>query len=491
MHIAIFQLKKYATFIKKLSVILCCVSLTSYFSISLANNSFNLPDLGSTANNRLSTDLSNKVGAAFIRQARAHQEFIEDPLLLNYLNTLGNKLVKALPDNSQQFTFHLVNDPTLNAYAVPGGHVVIHTGLILRTKNEQQLAATLAHEIAHVTQNHTARGIENSRYDSAITIASILLAIAVGSGDGAQAAIMAGQGGIAQRNLGYSRSFESEADNEAIKTLSNAGFDPNAMTNFLHIMNAEQRFARNNPLKFLLTHPLTEDRIVRADLRARAYKSSPKKSHSQLDFMNFKSAIQVEFHDQSKQFIKTLKPNDENTFFKLGIALSKEGLYKKSQETLNKALALNSKNLMYQVSLAELLSKQNKFNEAINVYDSIKLNRQSDHQQVILYHANTLILAKENRQAIDLLEAHIEKSPENPLAHILLARAYGELNLLLESYSARAEYHYLRGNLNFAIKQLDNALRYTDNEFIKQDLENKKKRFRRELSETKASLKKL
>jgi len=92
-----------------------------------------------------------------------------------------------------------------------------------------------------------------------------------GSGDAAQAAIMAGQGGISQRHLSYSRGFESEADNEAIKILSNAGFNPNALTDFLHIMNAEQRFARTNPPKFLLTHPLTEDRIVQARLRARAY----------------------------------------------------------------------------------------------------------------------------------------------------------------------------------------------------------------------------
>jgi len=108
-----------------------CIALTGYFSASLANNSFNLPDLGSTANNRLSSDLSSKIGKAYIRQARSQQDFIEDPLLLAYLNKLGNKLVRAIPNNSQEFTFHLVNDPTLNAYAVPGGHVVIHTGLTL------------------------------------------------------------------------------------------------------------------------------------------------------------------------------------------------------------------------------------------------------------------------------------------------------------------------------------------------------------------------
>jgi len=477
---------------------LLAATLSSQLSSSLANNSaFNLPDLGSSANNTISNDLSEKIGKAYIRQARAQQEFIEDPILLSYINTLGNKLVKTLPNNTQRFHFHIVKDAKLNAFAIPGGHIVVNTGLIKRCKTEQQLAATLAHEIAHITQNHAARGIESSRYDSAITIASILLAVATGNAGGAQAAIMAGQGTIAQRHLGYSRNFESEADNEAIKTLFNAGMNPDALTDFLDIMNQEQRFSKTNLPPFLLTHPLTDDRIVQANLRARSYITATDKDNSSPDFLNFKSMIEIEFHGQANSVLKqwekhhrNTSKHSENELFEYGLALSKTNQYIKAADILSDLSSNNPNKLTYKVAYAELLNKQNQFPSAIAIYNSINKSGET-HPLVSLYHANTLILSKQNQQAIYLLERRIENNPNNPLAHILLARAYGELGLLLESYQARSQYHYLRGNFRFAIKQLDNALNQTNNEFIKADLENQKKRLRRELSETEASLNKL
>lgn len=460
-----------------------------------ASASFNLPDLGSSASNRISPQLAEQIGAAYIRQARAQQKFIEDPLLLNYLNTLGQKLVQSLDSNSQKFTFHLIEDDSLNAFAIPGGHIVIHTGLVQYCENEQQLAATLAHEIAHITQNHTARGIENSRYDSAITLASILLAAAAGSGEAAQAAIIAGQGSIAQRQLSYSRDFEVEADNEAIKTLYRAGYNPQALPDFLNIMNRQQQLDRRNPPKFLLTHPLTNDRIVQTGLRAKSYTYVEQNKVEELNFKNFKAIIEVQHHNRANSIIRRHQTQGNNLnqtdSFRLGLAYSKENKFNLADQQLRSLVEQYPNNLMYQVALAELESKRGRYQQATQIYDSIKLKSPHLHQDVALYHASTLITSRQNDQAIKILENHINRSPENPLAHILLARAYGELGLLLESYTARAEYHYLRGNLNFAIKQLDNAMRYTNNNFIKQDLRQKKSRFQRELRESEAALKKL
>jgi len=379
-----------------LTKLIFAATLSSQLSSSLANsNAFNLPDLGSSANNTISNDLSEKIGKAYIRQARAQQEFIEDPILLNYINTLGNKLVKTLPNNTQQFHFHIVKDAKLNAFAIPGGHIVVNTGLIKRCKTEQQLAATLAHEIAHITQNHAARGIESSRYDSAITIASILLAVATGSAGGAQAAIMAGQGTIAQRHLGYSRSFESEADNEAIKTLFNAGLNPNALTDFLDIMNQEQRFSKTNLPPFLLTHPLTDDRIVQANLRARSYITATDKDDSSLDFLNFKSMIEIEFHGQANRILKQQEKRQinnsnspdkpENELFEYGLALSKTNQYIKAADVLSELSSNNPNKLTYKVAYAELLNKQNDFSSAIAIYDSINKNDET-HPLASLYH---------------------------------------------------------------------------------------------------------
>ena len=459
---------------------------------------YNLPDLGSSAKNILPSKLARKVGAAYIRQARSQMEFVDDPLLLNYLNTLGNKLATVATANypeHQDFTFYLVNDPSINAFAIPGGHIVIHTGLILNSKNEQHLAATLAHEIAHITQNHTARSLEKSRYNSAISIASILLAAASRSTEAAQAAIIASQGGLLQQQLAYTRGFEREADNSAVRILYQAGYDPNALTDFLKILNKKQSLSGSKPPAFLLTHPLTNERISETNQRARAYPVPAIDPESEFAFENFKAVIEVEFHAKPATIIKrhTIKKDTltASDHLQLGLALIKKNQFSKAQSHLNSALQQYPDNLFFQIAMTDLAVAQQDYQLANQQFERIKNNDPENYPLIAAYHANALIISRQNEKALVVLKQIADNNPNEPLIHILLARTYGELELLSNSYQERAQYHYLRGNYAFAIKQLDNALPYTDNPYQKRKILSKKESFRNEMLATEAALKKL
>jgi predicted Zn-dependent protease len=481
----------------KHAIIISFCSLTLLTSQILSATS-NLPDLGSTADNILSPSLAKKIGAAYIRQARSQMNFIDDPLLLHYLNELGNKLVVAATANQtekQEFTFHLVDDSTINAFAVPGGHIVIHSGLIINSKNEQQLAATLAHEIAHITQNHSARSIENSRYNSAIAIASLLLAAASQSAEAAQAAIIATQGSIIQKQLSYSRDFEREADNNAVRTLYKAGFNPGALTEFLQILNKKQNLSGANPPEFLLTHPLTNQRISETDQRARAYPKKEIDPQEELAFKDFQALIEAEYHTKPTAIVKHYQFNtgklSSSDHFKYGLALIKTNKLNQAEKHLQRALKQHPENLSYQVGITELeIARKNHF-KADQIFKKIKSDYPESYPMVAIYHANTLITSKHNEQALSILKVAAANNPNEPLIRILLARAYGELELLANSYVERAQYHYLRGSYDFAIKQLENALPYTSNSYQKRKIESKKESFQNEKLETEAALKKL
>lgn len=458
----------------------------------------NLPDLGSTAGNVLPPHIANKVGTAFVRQARSQMKFINDPLLLNYLNTLGNKLVKAaVPGTAfenQKFQFHLIENPVSNAFAVPGGQIFIHTGLVFDSKTEAELAGILAHEIAHITENHSARGIENSKYDGAIALASILLAAASGSSEAAQAAITLSQGGLIQRRLNFSRGFEREADNLAVITMNKAGYDPLALVSFLRTIDRKQNFAGSSPPAFLLTHPLTDERIVETESRARSYPAHPQESSA--DFNNFKATIIAKHHSSPAKVASFYRLNrnalqKSSNHFEYGLALTKLKKFNEARQQLDLALQGSPNNLNYLIAQNELDIAQKKHSAAIHRFEQLKKERPNDYNKVELYHAYTLITAKTNELAIPILNNAIRRSPKDPDARILLSRAYGELGQLYNSYKARATYHYLLGNYGFAIKQLDNAAPLAPNEYEKKNLRTTKAKYLEEKRKTERALKKL
>lgn len=239
-----------------------------------AQDDSRLPDLGSSANALISPQEAQDYGAAMLRQMRALDMVVDDPLLDDYINDLGFRLVAACAKPRDHFEFFVVKDETINAFAMPGGYVGVNSGLIAITRNENELAGVMAHEIGHITQNHLQRAFEDSKKDAPLMALVLLGAIAAGAagrsaGDAPIAVLAGGQGLLAQKEINFTRKDEAEADRAGIKTLANAGFDPDAMAAFFqHMEDVMSTGAGDGVPSFLQDHPVTSDRI--ADAKARA-----------------------------------------------------------------------------------------------------------------------------------------------------------------------------------------------------------------------------
>ncbi len=208
----------------------------------------NLPSLGTVAGADLSLQDERDIGEAFMKEIRADKDYLADPEITDYLNRLGWRLVTAGPVPPFHFFFFPMRDRTLNAFAMPGGFVAVHTGLITAAQTESELAGVMGHEIGHVAQRHIARMINEGSDSLAITLGSILLAVlaakAGGSsgGDAAVAIAMGTQGALLQKQLKFSRDAEREADRTGFSRLVNAGFDPKGMEDFFNRLAKENRY---------------------------------------------------------------------------------------------------------------------------------------------------------------------------------------------------------------------------------------------------------
>lgn len=246
-----------------------------------------LPDLGSSALAVLSPHEASQYGAQMLHQMRAMKMVLDDPLVNDYLNDVGYRLVAHSDNPRQKFTFFVVNTPEINAFAAPGGYIGVNAGLIDLTRSESELAAVMAHEIGHITQHHLERAFEASKKDAPLMALVLLGAIAAGAadsghgygygyngygqsgGDAAMGVLAAGMGLIQQRQINFTRKDEIEADRNGIQTLAAAGYDASAMAGFFQRMENALGGAGDNVPALLQTHPVTLNRIADAKSRAR------------------------------------------------------------------------------------------------------------------------------------------------------------------------------------------------------------------------------
>lgn len=276
-----------AMLIQRLATGLLSASLALASGAAGAQDHVRLPDLGSSAQAVLSPHEASQYGAQMLHQMRAMNMVLDDPLVNDYLNDVGYRLVARSDAPTQKFTFFVVNTPVINAFAAPGGYIGVNAGLIDLTRSESELAAVMAHEIGHITQHHLERAFEASKKDAPLMALVLLGAIAAGAadsshgqpygyrgysnsgGDAAMGVLAAGMGLIQQRQINFTRKDEIEADRIGIQTLAAAGYDSLAMASFFQRMESALGGGGDVPA-LLQTHPVTLNRIADAKSRARA-----------------------------------------------------------------------------------------------------------------------------------------------------------------------------------------------------------------------------
>ncbi|MDO6461077.1 M48 family metalloprotease [Granulosicoccaceae sp. 1_MG-2023] len=264
------------TFALKQGMLLCTALLLVL--LSAGTYAARLPDMGEPVDQTLSPADEAEIGRNFWRQANAALPVLRDPELEEYLQSLGERLVAGARSQSYEFRFFLINDPSINAFAVPGGYIGVNTGLIDAFAEEHLLAGVLAHEIAHVTQRHHARAYEAAGTSGLTTAAAILAAIIVGqnSPEAGSAALATGMAVSQQNQINYTRANEYEADRIGIDILASAGFDPAGMAGAFDILNRRNAISRSGStlqLEYLQTHPLSSNRVAEARNRAAALRT--------------------------------------------------------------------------------------------------------------------------------------------------------------------------------------------------------------------------
>jgi predicted Zn-dependent protease len=449
-----------------------------------------LPDLGSSSATIISAREEQMVGDDFIRRSQQHLDFVNDPELLIYINEVGNRVAEASNHPEQSFNFYLIDDNSLNAFAVPGGHIAVHTGLLLEAENEDQLASVLSHEVAHVTQHHIARGMEKSKGNMITTLASVLAAAALG-GQAATAALIYANASAMEKRLTYSREFEREADSIGIRTLYAAGYSPDEMSGFFRALQRWSRIKESGAPEFLRSHPLTVSRISESAARTENYPDVPLADQTNFKYASAKiramyaKNIPSELAQIEAEIEETENAPPADLRFSYALILMRANKYDQARSEIAELIYQFPDHVGYKLAQSDIELEAQNYDLGLAQLAEIRENLSEEwshyEQTVDMYYANSLVLTEHFSEAIPVLRKSIRRTPDEPLFHILLARAYGESGNNFKAYQSRGEYHYLSGNLGFAQAQFREAATlatsYYDKASIQARLEDIRRQF--------------
>lgn len=454
-----------------------------------------LPELGDASQAVISPAQERKLGEATMRQVHSSGGYLDDPEVEAYLNNLGHRLVLATSASKQDFQFFAINDPGINAFALPGGFVAVHTGMILLTQNESELASVLAHEISHVTQHHIARLIAGEQKNMLTTLAAMAIAVLAARShpDAASAAIMGAQAASIQYQLDFSRDNEREADRIGFQVLDKAGFDTRAMATMFERLQRSTRVYENNAPNYLRTHPVTSERIADATNRAetRPYHQVP----DSRDF-HFVRALLKSYQGTARDAITDFETNlaerkfNDESATRYGLVASL--LRDKQMPRAMKELALLEKTAaphpMIEAMAGQVLFQAGQRDAAIKRYQTA-LQRYPNHMQLVYDYPDALIETGQHAAAVQYIEGQLLRLPNDGRLHQLAAKSYAVLGKKMQQHAHQGEYYVQLGNLRGAIEQFELAIKAGDGNFyqistaesrlrgLKQDLTDQGKEF--------------
>ena len=428
-----------------------------------------LPDLGEVSRSDLPPYMERRIGESIMRDIRLREPaYIDDVEIAAYLNALGVRLSAAMPEAGQSFEFFALRDATLNAFALPGGVIGVHSGLILAAQSESELAGVLSHEIAHVTQKHLARlmGKQNQAQVAQWLAMAVAILAARSNSDVSQAAIVAGTAAGVQTMLNYSRDFEREADRIGIQTLERAGFDVRGMASFFERMQKFGRLYENNAPGYLRTHPLTSDmenRILQAQYRQVA---------DSIDFQLVRAklrATQGDLRDALTEFETQLRErkylSEAAARYGLALVQMRARNYPAVERELAELRRLKASSPMLDTLAADVKKAQGDLEGALKLYREARIRH--PRNKALLYGQIDALLAQNQPQAaLKTATDELQLTPSDAALHGLQAKCYAALGKRLQQHRAQAELYVLNGQLVAAIQQLELAQKAGDGDFF-------------------------
>ncbi len=425
-----------------------------------------LPDLGASADNVLSPAAEQRLGRAFMSSVRASEIVINDPYLSSYIRQLGHQLASNSDAAGRHFEFFMIDSASINAFAGPYGYIGINSGLILSTQSEGELASVLAHEIAHVSQNHLMRAFDTASQMGLATAAMILAAIilgAAGSPDASIAAIAGAQANMVQQQINFTRSNEKEADHVGMQILSKSQFDPRDMPSFFSRLTKANRIYESGAPEILRTHPVTTNRIADAMGRADQY---PYRQHqSKLTYHFVRAALKAKSFRQPEEAVSHFKAvlkdgryrSQDGVRYGYAIALTRNRNYAEAEELLSALKSKHPNNVGIIIAQADLQHQQQQYDAALAIL-ATGLQQNPDNYPLKFNYTEVLLASGKAEQALAEMASLISWHPTDPPLRKLYSQVAKKAGARITAREQLSEYYYLMGDIEPAIQQLRLAL---------------------------------
>ena len=445
----------------------CVAAALAMLGSSVALAQVQLPSLGDRISGVFSLDEEYRMGRDFLRAVRRSSPTLSDPLLNEYLVNFTHNLALHSELQDYRLAFVIIDSPALNAFAAPGGIIGVNGGLFLNSHTEGEFASVMAHELAHVSQRHFARSVEDAQRRRIPELATLLASIVVMAGSNAntgQAAIMAAQGRAIENQLRFSRNNEAEADRVGLRNLYNAGYNPNDMPALFERLMDMNRYGRRPP-EFLLSHPVTESRI--SDSKSRADRYPARTVTPNLEYHLMRARVQVYYEadkqvaaEQFRLSLENSKTDQENDANRYGLALAymESKQFALAHQTLEPLLNKEPNRITYVVTKADFHTKENEPALAQTVLERHLQINPSNHP-LTMAQVDALIAARNYSAAVQMLERHAVSRPEDHNLWYLIAETQGMAGDISKVHQARAEYFILTGDFRSAREQLNYAIR--------------------------------
>ena len=435
-----------------------------------------LPDLGDVSSATLSDQQERTIGNRIMREVRIDPAYFDDPDVSEYINALGARLLAAADGPRRDIDFFVVNDESINAFALVGGHIGVHTGLVMLTQNESELAGVMAHEIAHILQRHQARvlhGQSRGQWASIAALALALIASRSNSSQGGQITEAAVAGAAAmqiQNQIDYTREHEREADRVGLTLLERAGFDSRGMASFF------ERLMRSNRLNefkgtpsYLRTHPLTTERI--ADIQDRLEHVPTKMVPDTFDYRLARAKIRAASASPSEAvaLFRTMLADQtvvrhREDVYGLALALRRAREFDEAWKTLEPLRRSVTSHPNFELLAAQLKTDMRREDEAFGIYRAA-LRTYPRHRSLIYAYNELLLQTGQPREVLADLEERLRLVQDDAKLFELQARACEASGRRLGQHRAQAEAYYRRGNLSAAVDQLELAVKTRGSDF--------------------------
>jgi predicted Zn-dependent protease len=428
-----------------------------------------LPELGDVSATAITPADERRLGERIMRDIRSDPAFLDDPEVADYANALGARLTARSDATRQEFEFFVVRDPQINAFAMPGGFIGIHTGLLLAGQSESEVAGVVGHEIAHVTQRHIARMISQQGQNQLMSLAAMAVALLAARSNSqvAEAAVAFGQAGVMQNQLNFTRDNEREADRVGVQLLDAAGFDPRGMAAFFERLQRATRVYEGGAPAYLRTHPLTFERI--GDIQNRVERMPYRQVPDSLEFQLVRAKLRAE-SDSPREAVSFFETSLKERKF-LSEAATRYGLVasllrardvtraKRELEPLRKTASPMIESLACRVGEAAGDAQK-----ALACYQSAR--RAYPNQRALFYgHVEQLLRVRQPDEALQLISARLQGQRHDARLYRLQAEAYAAQGNPMMQHRAQSEAYALAGQLGAAVEQLQIALKAGKGDF--------------------------